>query len=57
MYAVPPKAATLGSTERIIGTWFARGRRDKVILATKVAGPDNPGYVRTATRTEQGANC
>jgi aryl-alcohol dehydrogenase-like predicted oxidoreductase len=41
MYAVPPRAETYGSTETIIGSWFkARGRRDKVILASKVAGPD-----------------
>ncbi len=39
MYPVPPKAETQGSTERCIGEWFARrGRRDKVILATKVSG-------------------
>ncbi|MEC7764103.1 MAG: aldo/keto reductase [Pseudomonadota bacterium] len=29
-----------GNTEKIIGTWFAKtGRRDDVILATKVTGP------------------
>ncbi len=29
-----------GNTEKIIGTWFARtGRRDDVVLATKVTGP------------------
>jgi aryl-alcohol dehydrogenase-like predicted oxidoreductase len=40
MYSVPPGAATYGSTERIIGSWLAkRGRRDKVVIATKVAGP------------------
>lgn len=39
MYSVPPKAETQGSTERIIGTWFkSRGKRDKVILASKVIG-------------------
>lgn len=39
MYAVPPKPETQGSTESIIGTWFKeRGNRDKIILATKVAG-------------------
>ncbi|MGC6500084.1 MAG: aldo/keto reductase [Henriciella sp.] len=39
MYAVPPKAETQGTTERIIGTWFARtGRRQEVILASKIAG-------------------
>ncbi|AFM10850.1 aldo/keto reductase [Turneriella parva] len=39
MYAVPPSADTYGKTETIIGTWFAaRKNRDKVILATKIAG-------------------
>jgi len=47
MYAVPPKAETQGSTERIIGTWFkARGTRDKVILATKVAGRSPMTWLR-----------
>jgi aryl-alcohol dehydrogenase-like predicted oxidoreductase len=51
MYAVPPKAETYGRTEEIIGTWFkSRGKRDKVILATKVAGPDERlTYVRDGT--------
>jgi aryl-alcohol dehydrogenase-like predicted oxidoreductase len=39
LYAIPPKPETQGSTERIIGSWFrSRGKRDKVILATKVVG-------------------
>src|ERR1700759_4253918 len=39
MYAVPPSAETYGKTEEIIGTWFsARKNRDKIILASKVAG-------------------
>jgi aryl-alcohol dehydrogenase-like predicted oxidoreductase len=39
MYAIPPTAETYGKTEEIIGTWFqARRNRDKVILATKIAG-------------------
>ncbi len=43
MYAVPPTADTYGKTEEIIGTWFAKtGNRDKVILASKVAGPSLP---------------
>lgn len=42
MYPVPPKAETQGRTETYIGTWFAsRKNRDKVILATKIAGPSN----------------
>ena len=40
MYSVPPRAETYGSTERIIGTWLKKtGKRDKVVLCTKVAGP------------------
>jgi aryl-alcohol dehydrogenase-like predicted oxidoreductase len=48
MYSVPPRAETYGRSEEIIGNWFkARGRRDKVVLATKVAGPDKRlGYLR-----------
>ncbi|MCU7905311.1 MAG: NADP(H)-dependent aldo-keto reductase [Candidatus Thiodiazotropha sp. (ex Epidulcina cf. delphinae)] len=40
MYPVPPRTETQGLTERYIGNWLTRsGRRDRVILATKVAGP------------------
>jgi aryl-alcohol dehydrogenase-like predicted oxidoreductase len=43
MYAVPPSARTFGKTEEIIGTWFkARKNRDKIILASKIAGPGLP---------------
>ncbi|MCE7796460.1 NADP(H)-dependent aldo-keto reductase [Sphingobium sufflavum] len=46
-YSIPPRAETQGSTERIIGSWLkARGNRDKVILATKVAGRNNNSYLR-----------
>lgn len=39
LYAVPARPETQGRTEEIIGTWLARtGRRDQVILATKMAG-------------------
>ncbi|MET0049925.1 MAG: NADP(H)-dependent aldo-keto reductase [Candidatus Thiodiazotropha sp.] len=49
MYPVPPRAETQGETERHIGSWFARrGQRDRVILATKVAGPaDWLSYLRS----------
>lgn len=44
MYPVPPKSETQGSTEQIIGNWIAaRGGRDKLILATKIAGPSQGG--------------
>jgi aryl-alcohol dehydrogenase-like predicted oxidoreductase len=41
MYSVPARAETCGSTETILGNWFARnpGARQKLVLATKVAGP------------------
>ncbi len=41
MYAVPARKETYGATETIIGNWFARnpGARQKLTLATKVAGP------------------
>lgn len=43
MYAVPPGPDTYGRTESILGSWFAaRKNRDRVILATKVAGPGLP---------------
>ena len=43
MYAVPPSAETYGKTEEIIGTWFKKtGNRDKVFLASKVAGGGRP---------------
>ncbi len=39
MYAIPPTKETYGSTERIIGSWFKKtGLRDKIVLATKIAG-------------------
>lgn len=38
LYSVPPSAETYGATETIIGNWLkARGGRDKVILASKIA--------------------
>jgi aryl-alcohol dehydrogenase-like predicted oxidoreductase len=41
MYSVPTRAETYGATETIIGRWFAAhpGMREKVVLATKCAGP------------------
>ncbi|MHB1102647.1 MAG: aldo/keto reductase [Devosia sp.] len=43
MYAVPPSAETYGKTEEIIGTWFGKsGKRDQVVLASKVAGGGRP---------------
>jgi len=39
LYPVPAKKETYGRTEEIIGTWFKKtGNRDKIILASKIAG-------------------
>ncbi len=40
MYAVPYKTETQGLTEKYIGSWLAKsGKRDEVVLATKITGP------------------
>ena len=40
MYPVPPRKETQGLTETYIGSWLARrGKRDDVLIASKVAGP------------------
>ena len=47
LYAIPPKAETQGKTEEIIGTWFKKNNnRDKIILATKVAGRSGMKWFR-----------
>jgi aryl-alcohol dehydrogenase-like predicted oxidoreductase len=56
MYSVPGRKETQGSTEKIIGSWIAKGNRDKIVLATKIAGPspglsyirDNMGFSKSA---------
>lgn len=41
MYPIAAREATLGSTERYIGTWLKnRSKRDDLIIATKIAGPN-----------------
>jgi len=40
IYSVPPNSESYGKTEKMIGNWFQkRKNREKIILATKVAGP------------------
>lgn len=47
MYPVPPKKETQGLTETYIGHWLkSSGKREKIVLATKVAGPRNVPYIR-----------
>ncbi|NVD34662.1 NADP(H)-dependent aldo-keto reductase [Marinobacter lutaoensis] len=52
MYPVPPRQETQGRTEKILGNWLARrGRRDDLVIASKVAGPGNGlGYLRQGPR-------
>lgn len=52
MYPVPPKPETQGLTETYLGNWLARrGRRDDLVIASKVAGPGNGlGYLRGGPR-------
>ena len=40
IYSVPPTAESYGKTEEMIGNWFEkRKNREKIILASKIAGP------------------
>ncbi|THF60467.1 aldo/keto reductase [Pseudothauera rhizosphaerae] len=39
LYAVPARAETYGASEAIVGNWLARQARERIVLATKVAGP------------------
>jgi aryl-alcohol dehydrogenase-like predicted oxidoreductase len=39
MYPVPPNKDTAGLTESYIGTWLKTKPREKLILASKIAGP------------------
>ena len=54
LYPVPATAETQGRTSEIIGTWLAsRKNRDKVIIASKIAGPgDYTAHIRTTGFTE-----
>ncbi len=47
MYPVPGKAETQGRTEEYVGHWLKTKQRDKIIVATKVAGPSRGfGWIR-----------
>ncbi len=49
IYSVPPRPETMGSSETMLGRWLQqRGCRDRVVIASKVAGPgrDWLGYIR-----------
>jgi aryl-alcohol dehydrogenase-like predicted oxidoreductase len=48
MYPIGGNEHIFGSTERYIGSWFKKsGKRDRIVLATKIAGPNRGmGYIR-----------
>ncbi len=57
MYSTPARKETQGNTEKIIGSWLKNtGNREKVVLASKIAGPGNavahirpnPGFSKAA---------
>ena len=59
MYSVPPKAETFQTTEKIIGNWLEKtpGARDKLVIATKVAGPSRGmGWIRGGSVDLTGAD-
>src|SRR3546814_3693463 len=52
MYPIATSAETYGRTEEIIGNWMqARGNREKVVVATKIVGPNAERfpYIRGGT--------
>lgn len=51
MYPVPPRAETQGLTETYLGNWLkARGKRDDLVIATKVTGRSDMDYIRGGPR-------
>ncbi|WP_179343271.1 aldo/keto reductase [Winogradskyella ursingii] len=58
LYPVPAEAKTYAETERIIGNWFEKtGNRDKIILASKIAGTgDYTAHIRTNGFSKEALN-
>jgi aryl-alcohol dehydrogenase-like predicted oxidoreductase len=42
MYPVPTRGETSGRTESYVGSWLRRQARERIVLATKAAGPRRP---------------
>jgi len=54
MYPVPPRAETQGRTESYIGSWLKHQQRDKLIIATKIAGPSRGfAWIRNGPRVDR----
>lgn len=57
MYPVPAKAETSGLTETYIGQWLAKQPRDRLVIATKIAGPSRGmNWIRQGQRRIDRAN-
>ena len=51
MYPVPPGRETYATTERYIGSWLKqRGKRDDLVLASKIAGPTSANRLESYIR-------
>ncbi len=51
MYPVPPRGETVHRTESYIGTWLRHQQRDKLIIASKIAGPSRGfSWIRNGPR-------
>lgn len=54
MYPVPPKAETQGLTETYLGNWLQKtGRRQELVIASKVIGPGMFPYLRGGPRLDR----
>ncbi|MBP9773071.1 MAG: NADP(H)-dependent aldo-keto reductase [Candidatus Peribacteraceae bacterium] len=57
MYPIPSQADTYGETERIIGRWLKKtGKRNEIVLASKVGGPNRYTHIRTGDNRLDKAN-
>ncbi|TNC99815.1 MAG: aldo/keto reductase [Gallionellaceae bacterium] len=54
MYPVAPRSETVYRTETYIGNWLKHQQRDKLIVATKIAGPSRGfGWIRNGPRVNR----
>jgi len=54
MYPVAPRTETVHRTETYIGNWLKHQQRDKLIVATKIAGPSRGfGWIRNGPRVNR----
>lgn len=55
-YAIPMSPESFGKTETYIGNWFQKsGKRDRVILASKIAGGGRQPWIRGGAKPSRGS--